>query len=52
MHATHNTPTREATRLEIEAVRDFRRTRAHQQQLAAEMAQLQQQMAQVGVFRV
>jgi cell division protein FtsB len=38
----------EVTKLEIGAVREYRRTRQQQQQLEAQVTQLRQQLAQVG----
>lgn len=42
---------REATKMEIEVVRDYRRTRHEQERLDAQLNQLQQQIAQVGRAR-
>lgn len=39
---------REATKMEIEVVRDYRRTRHEQERLDAQLNQLQQQIAQIG----
>lgn len=42
---------REATKMEIEVVRDYRRTRHEQERLDTQLNQLQQQIAQVGRAR-